>query len=269
MANKSTIKIAELTVDVYETPGTGEAGTLMLSHGAWVGGWIWETFASYFADRGYKCYAPTCRGHYDSKPVADLGAVSIFDYLEDAMSVARAVTPDVVIGESMGGLIAQKVAEAIPALRGLVLMNPVPPFMVPASLKVMKAQFKYLGDLIRRRPNMPNKEDYKELILNNVDEPDASDFYARICPDSGRALMEMSLGKIKVDANKVKCPVLVIAGHLDVILPAKVHRKIALKYGAELAEYPSMSHHTFSETGWEKVAAELATWLSGKLQPTA
>lgn len=268
MPQHSKTKIAQLSVDVYSPAGDSERGTLMFCHGAWVGGWVWEGFASWFADQGYRCYVPTWRGRYDSRAVSDVGALSVFDFIEDALSVARNVNPDAVIGESMGGLIAQKVAEATD-LRALVLMNSAPPFMIPASWKVMKRQFKYLGDLIGKKPNLPKEEDYKDLILNNVPEPEASEFYKKICPESGRALMELSLGKVRVDPSKVKCPVCVVIGHLDAIMSLKAHRKIATIYGAEVVEYPSMSHHTFSEVGWEKVAAELAFWLDEKVPAPA
>ncbi len=261
---KTTARIAELSVDVYEPDGDPKA-TLLFCHGAWVGGWIWEPFAAHFASLGYLGYAPTWRGRYDSKKVPDLGRVSVYDFVEDALAVARAVGADVVVGESMGGLIAQKVAEASPDLKALVLMNSVPPFRVPASPALIKKQAKYLGDLVFKRPNMPKEEDYISLILNNVEEAEAKEFYKRICPESGRALMEQSLGKIKVDANRVKCPVYVIAGHLDAVNPAKVHAKVAQMYGAALAEYPALSHHAFLEEGWEQVASELASWLDDKL----
>lgn len=265
VAGPSKTRIAELTVDVYEPQDGAPRGKLLFCHGAWVGGWIWEQFAAWFASQGYTCYAPTWRGHYDSRPVGDVGALSVYDYVEDALSVARSVAPDAVVGESMGGLIAQKVAESSDSLRALVLMNSVPPFRIPASWKVLRSQVRYLGDLIGRKPNLPQEADYKALILNNVPEPEASQFYARICPDAGRALLEMSLGKIKVDPNRVRCPVHVIVGHLDAVLPPKVHRKLATLYGADIVEYPAMSHHTFSEEGWETVAAELLLWLDEKL----
>lgn len=268
MAEHSTTKIAELTVDIYQPRSGAPKGSLMFCHGAWVGGWIWGEFPGWFADRGYTAYVPTWRGRYDSKPVSDLGAVSMYDFIEDALAVARSVTPDVVIGESLGGLIAQKTVESYKA-KALVLMNSAPAFMVPANPTVTMKQLKYLGDLLFKKPNLPNEQDYKQMILNNVAEPEASEIYKKLCPESGRALMEASLGKIKVDVAKVNCPVYVIAGHKDVLLPIKVHRKTAKLLGAEIVEYPAMSHHTFAEEGWEKVAQELDGWLSEKLGTTA
>jgi len=264
MAQTTTTRIADLLVDVHKPDSGSSRATVMFSHGAWVGGWVWEDFAPYMADLGYDCYVPTLRGRYDSKQVEDVGSISIYDLVEDAVDVARSVDANVVIGESLGGLIAQKAAETL-GLKALVLMNSAPPFMVPLDFKVMRSQIKYMGDLLFNKPNKPSKKDYSELILNNVGEPEASQFYDRICPESGRALKEASLGKIKVDPRKITCPVLSVIGHKDAILPLKAHRKVARLLGADVIEYPGMSHHTFSEEGWEKVAAEVDTWLSQKL----
>lgn len=268
MATRSETRIKQLKVDVY-TPEDGAASrkspVIVLAHGLWVGGWIWEGFASYLADHGYVCYVPTWRGHYDSRAVKDLGKVKVEDFAEDLRTVVDGIGADVVIGESSGGLFAMKAAENLPQLKALVLMNSAPPFMVPASPKVVLRQLKYLPDLLFGRSNKPKEADYKALILNNVEEPEASDFYRKICADSGTAIRQMSLGRVKVDTKKIACPVYVVIGHLDAILPLKVHRRVAEMFGAEVAEYPEMSHHTFSEEGWEKVADELLSWLADRV----
>lgn len=263
MAKRSTTRINELTVSVFEPDGASKA-TILFSHGAWVGGWIWDDFAAWFADHGYTCFCPTWRGHYDSKPVDDLGKVRFGEFVEDCLEVAREVNARVLIGESMGGLIALKTAESY-APNALVLMNPAPPFMPPFNPNLFVKQVKYLADLVYGRPNHPKEKDYRGLILNNLEAGEAAEFYKRTCAESGTALRELSLGKVKVDSNKITCPVTVIIGHLDAILSVKVHRKTARLLGADLVEYPSMSHHTFSERGWERVADDLAGWLA-KLQ---
>jgi alpha-beta hydrolase superfamily lysophospholipase len=257
--------IDELRVDVYESDGPPRS-RLLLSHGLWVGGWIWEDFAKYLAARGYECYAPTWRGRYDSAPTDDVGKLTVDNFVDDLLNVYREVGAQVIIGESAGGLFAMKAAEHLSPseLNGLVLMNPAPPFMVPVSPNVLSRQIKYLPDLLFGKPNLPSEKDYKALILNNVPELEASEFYAKICADSGKAISQMSMGRIKIDARRIQCPVYVVIGHLDAILPVKVHRRIAEILGAEIAEYPNMSHHTFSEEGWEKVADELIAWLASK-----
>ena len=268
MAEKSTEQVQGLTVDVYRPAATDPKARIVLAHGFWVGGWIWEDFAGYLADRGaYEVFAPTWRGHYDSKPVKDYGKVSAMEFVEDLIEVYHASGADVIIGESAGGLFAMKAAEQLEGVKALVLMNPAPPFMVPQSPKLIVKQIKYLPDLLFGKPNHPSEKDYKELILNNVPEPKATEFYRKVVAEPGRAVREVSFGKLKVDVGKITCPVYLIIGHLDSILPLKVHRRTGQMLGAEVVEYPHMSHHTFSEEGWEKVADELLGWLSDKFAP--
>lgn len=266
MVTRSQTIVDRLTVDSYEPEGRTKA-RLLLVHGAWVGGWIWsDGFADYLADAGYASYAPTLRGRYDSKPAEDLGKVSVMDFVDDVIAAARGVGAEVLLGESAGGLFVQKAAETLEP-RAMVLMNPAPPFMVPANPALLVRQIRYLPDLVMGRGNQPSEADFKALILNNLPEPQASEFYQRICAESGRALREISLGRVRVDSSKVRCPVYMVVGHRDVILPLRVHRKTARIYRAEVAEYPTMSHHTFSEEGWEKVASELVAWLDSRIAP--
>lgn len=266
MAKHHHTTLGGLAADVFE-PDTEPKATILLCHGVWVGGWIWEAFASYLAGHGYLCCAPSWRGRYDSKQIENLGKVSVLDFVEDVKSVYEAAGANVLIGESAGGLYALKAAENLEGLKALVLMNPAPPFRVPPRPRLVAKQLKYLPDLLFGRPNKPNERDYKELILNNVAEAEAKEFYKKICADSGRALGEMSRGKVKVDPALIRCPVHMIIGHLDAIIPVSAMRRVAEMLAAEVTEYPSMSHHTFSETGWEKVADELLGWLDEKLEP--
>lgn len=265
MARQHHTTLGGLAADVFEPDGAPKA-TIVLCHGIWVGGWIWEDFATYLADHGYFCCAPSWRGRYDSKLVEDLGKVSVLDFVEDVKSVYEAAGGHVLIGESAGGLYAMKAAEGLQNLKALVLMNPAPPFRVPPRPRLVAKQLKYLPDLVFGRPNKPKEKDYRDLILNNVSDGEAKEFYKKICADSGRAISQMSNGKVKVDPARIKCPVHVIIGHLDAILPVGAMRRVAEMFAAEVTEYPSMSHHTFSETGWEKVADELLAWLDEKLK---
>jgi hypothetical protein len=43
----------------------------------------------------------------------------------------------------------------------------------------------------------------------------------------------MTLGSIAVDAKRIECLVLVVAGAEDVAIPPRIQRRIARKYGAE------------------------------------
>src|SRR5207249_11885309 len=68
-------------------------------------------YLGFFAGRGYTGYALNLRGHHGSKPVDDIGRVRFADYLADARAAAAAIGNPIIVGHSMGGLLAQKLAE--------------------------------------------------------------------------------------------------------------------------------------------------------------
>jgi len=66
----------------------------------------------FFSSLGYPCYALTLRGHCHSRPVKDIGKISVYDYVEDVREVyehlARTLPKPIVFGHSMGGLLARR-----------------------------------------------------------------------------------------------------------------------------------------------------------------
>jgi pimeloyl-ACP methyl ester carboxylesterase len=97
-------------------------------HGAGGGGWEWAIWARVFAARGWRVVAP------DLLPVAEgLAATALADYRAQVLAwCAQASTPPVLIGASLGGLLALSVA-AQANESALVLVNPLPPWGLPAG----------------------------------------------------------------------------------------------------------------------------------------
>ena len=85
---------------------------LLLIHGIAGGAWYWEHYLRYFAERGWPTYAVELRGRAGSRPAAEPGRVSLAEYVDDAREMAAALGRPAVIGHSMGGLLAQMLAEA-------------------------------------------------------------------------------------------------------------------------------------------------------------
>ncbi|MFT4126571.1 MAG: alpha/beta fold hydrolase [Gordonia sp. (in: high G+C Gram-positive bacteria)] len=100
---------------------------VLLTHGMMGGAWQFERMQAALANAGYQSVAINYRGHHDSRPGADLGRVRVRDYLLDALSACAYLgTTPIVIGQSMGGLVAQMLAER-GAARSLVLVCSLPP----------------------------------------------------------------------------------------------------------------------------------------------
>jgi non-heme chloroperoxidase len=237
---------------------------VLLVHGMFGGAWMWENYQALLARHGYQSHAINLRGHHGSRPVRDIGKVSVNQYVEDALEVARSLGNPIVIGHSMGGLIAQKVAEA-GACRAAVLIAAAPPRWIPVVSRVLLMKLvKYLPKLFGHQPLLPNRRDADALMFNRTPPADRDAQWARLVPESGKAGFEMSFGVIAVHAQRVTAPVLVVTGLDDMFVVPRVARALARKYGATRKEYESFAHHIITEPGWERPCGEIIEWLDSR-----
>jgi len=254
-------RVGDLKVVVERPAQASTKPPVLMIHGFNGGAWFWEPYQTLFARHGYETHALNLRGHHGSRPVEDIGSVSLSEYVGDALDVARTLTRPIIIGHSMGGLIAQKTAET-GAGCALVLISSAPPRWIPiASWRLVRKQVKYLRQLLRSEPIMPTRRDADDLMFNRTPLPDREAQFARLVPESGHAGLQLSLGTLGVNESQVTVPTLVLVGLDDQFVVPRVARAVARKYGATLKEYPSFAHHIITEPGWEKPCTDVIQWL--------
>src|SRR5262245_42835939 len=148
---------------LVETPQRETKPPLLFVHGYFALAVTFERMMPWFAARGHRCCAPDLRGHGASVSDIPLGRISIHDYVEDVARIAREMENPVIVGHSMGGLIAQMLA-AKGLGRAIVLLAPAPPRPIPVvSLKLAIAQLRYLPALLFSRPVHPGRADIRML----------------------------------------------------------------------------------------------------------
>lgn len=256
---------------VSEQPRTARRPPILFVHGFLGGAWYFEKYQGFFSALGYPTYALDLRGHHGSRPVRDIGSVRFLDYVEDALEAANWLTSlkltthdsdyrPIVVGHSMGGLIAQKLAEA-DAVRAAVLLGPAPPRGIPLiGATLLLRQIRYLPTLLRSCPIMGTLADDRALTLNCIPSDEVASLHARFVPDSGRAGLDILLG-VRVDEARVRCPMLVVSATDDRFVTARVARRVARKYGAAFHQYLGHAHFIMWEPGWEHPAEEIEQWL--------
>jgi pimeloyl-ACP methyl ester carboxylesterase len=261
-----TIRIADLLLEAVVRAQPSRPPMLMV-HGIMGGSWYFAKWLEFFGARGHPAYALNLRGHHGSRPVPDIGRVSVMDYVTDVHDAARDVrerhpgAPLVLVGHSMGGLVAQKAAETL-ELAGLVLLSAVPPAGIPLlSWPLFRRQLKHVPAMLRSRAIVADPADSAALFLNRVDPVEVASFIPLWQPASGRAGRDITLGRVSVDASRIACPMLVIAGGDDVAIPPRVQRAIARKYGATFRVYDENAHFLIWERGWDRIAADVAAWI--------
>jgi pimeloyl-ACP methyl ester carboxylesterase len=259
----TTTRIGELTALHASADGTTRAPVLFV-HGYFVDASVWTRWLTFFASRGVTAYAVNLRGRAGSRPAADLGRASIVDFAEDASAVAREVGATTVVGHSMGGLVAQKLAER-GDVSACVLVTPAPPRGISVlSPRVAVRQLKYMPDILRSRVVHPGREDLREIVLNRVPADQQEALLERMIPDSGRAARDMSITGVPVDASHVRCPVFVVAAEDDRFIPARIVERIARRYGAPLDLVRRHGHMVIVEPEWEQLADRVERWIRAR-----
>lgn len=259
-----------LTVERPEAPAAGTAPArppLLLVPGMFGGAWHFDRWQPLLADRGWTSYALNLRGHHDSRPVPDFGATPIADFVTDALEVAAWLhgvhgEKPMIVGHSMGGLVAQKVAEA-GAVQAAVFLCAAPPRGISAlTLRLLGRMVPRVGALAGGKPIMLTPEEDAELALNRVPPGERAAIHARMVPESGRAARDLAFGSVSVDARRVICPVVCVSAGDDRFVVPSVGRKLARKYHAPWWLEPGHGHLLLQEPGWEVPAGDVERWLA-------
>lgn len=199
--------------------------TLVLVHGAASGPWVFDAWRPRWP--GYDVRVP------DLQEGLDVAHASMGDY---AARVTAAATPGaVVVGWSMGGLVAMMAAAEI----------------APAALVVIEPS----------APMQAGRADPDVVV-----EPgtyDAADVYGSVAdpsqtrPESALARAERLRG---VSVPRIACPMLVVAGrdYLDTR-----GRPVADHYRAHLLEFPDLNHGEL--VGEPEVCDAIRTWVGRRI----
>lgn len=255
-----TQTVEGLTV-VADRPPHARGAPVLLVHGMFATASIFADWLPFFAARGHAVYAVNLRGHGGSRPGTDLGSASIEDYADDVATVARSIGAPAIVGHSMGGLVAQKVAERgeVPAM---VLICPAPPRGITVlSPRLIMKQAKYMPAILRRKAIFPNREDLRTLTLNRVPRDRQDAVLDMLGPDSGHAGWQMSITGVPVDPRRIGCPMLVVTADEDRFIPARVARRIAARYRAPLQTMLGHGHMVPVEPDWEVLADLVVRWI--------
>ena len=236
--------------------------TVFFLHGMWGDASFWNRFRRRFEACGYPTEAITFLHHEKPQDSSRLRQVRIMDYVAQSEQAIRAL-PDVpvLVGHSMGGLVAQKLAERGLA-KALVLVAPVAPAGISVgSWSSFVCISGNLHQIVLQRPFLMPWLQSRYGLLNTLGPREMAGIYGSFVHESGRAMWEIITGAIAVDERKVSCPVLTIVGSHDRATPPPIVKKIAAKYGGDYREYPGRCHYL--GIAWDAID-EVFDWVNGR-----
>ena len=181
-------------------------------HGAGGGGWEWTAWARVFAAAGLSVAAPDLRA-----APAGLAATTLSDYSAQVAGWLDALArPRVLVGASLGGLLAAMNADAADAL---VLVNPMPPQGLPdAPHRPAVVPWGRSASLAGTRAALPGADDAAALFA-----------FRRWRDESGAVLNQAQAG---IALARPSVPVLVIISESDQDVTPQVSIDLAKAWAA-------------------------------------
>lgn len=227
-----------------------------------------------FEERGHDVHVPTLPGHDPEDPwePEQIGNTSITEYFEFLTGYIRSLqlnSPPVLVGHSMGGLLAQMIASAHetgPVVlfnsAGPAGVNHINPTAARATLNVLTTPFFW------KKPHKPSFSRACYGLLNQMEPHLSEEVYSQLVPESGRAMFELVFwfldGKkvTRIDSDRIKAPMLIVHGERDRITPTSVARALQRLYpGAEVHSYADHGHWICHEPFATNTIDRLIDWI--------
>lgn len=204
-----------------------QVNSALMIHGAGGGGWEWDVWRRVFLAAGWRVSTPDLR-----PAAAGLAATTLDDYEAQVHAWIHAASPDVVVGASLGGLLALRCSSAT-RTAPLVLVNPMPPAGWPGIVPLGKRY----PDLVpwRRGASLPSTA----RALPDADAATWQLAWRRWRDESGAVMNAASAG---VSIERPHAQTLIVISERDDDVPASTSRALAEALGADILDCAGASH---------------------------
>ena len=261
---------------------------VFLIHGMWSTGETLKELEMAFQEAGYETHAPSLPhhvslGHMTEERKTALANTGIQQYVSFLLTQVQTLKqPPIIIGHSMGGLLAQLLTQEM-AKRGLpvhrvILLSSAGPAGINGWYWSVVRTFGHnlfkLG-LWQRCTNL-RKSSVAYGIANTLDDATHTEIYNKRTLESGLASWQIGMWFLYknaptfVDENLVTCPMLILGGDEDRITPIQVQHALSNKYTqAQLNAIEGACHWTVAGKHLTQVCSHMFNWLDDQAASTA
>jgi len=252
-----------------------QSQTIVFIHGLFLNHHSWTAWRAFFEEKGYTTHAPVSPGH-DGTPAAlrahapdSLGKVTFSDVVAHFEAFIRALPEKpILIGHSMGALVAQKLVEKELAEAAVIISSAPPQGVITTKLSFAKSNLGLLNPLKGNSVFYPTKQWFHYAFTNTLSRA-ASDgiFDQYVVPESRNIPRETLKQAGKIDFRKPHAPMLFISGQEDHITPASLNKTNFKRYKDENSVrahkiFEGRDHFIAGAEGWEEVAEYIHAWLT-------
>jgi pimeloyl-ACP methyl ester carboxylesterase len=252
-----------------------EPRTIVFITGAFLHHSCWEEWTKFFERQGYTVIVPpwpnkdappdVLRSRHPDAEVAAMRLARLSGYFKDV--VMRLAERPVVIGHSIGGLIAQQLLSQGLASKAVAIHSVPPQGVFVFSLSFLKAGWPALGFFTpASKTFMINFRQWQYGFANGMPQEWQEREYCLAIPESKRVVRDTIGAAAKVDFRQSRGPLLLVAGDADHTIPAKLNFANYRKYASagsvtDYKLFPGRNHGVLLQPGWEEVASYILDWL--------
>jgi pimeloyl-ACP methyl ester carboxylesterase len=257
------------------------ATTILFIHGMFQNPKSWNKWIAYFESKGYRCIAPAWPYH-EGEPAElknnvppELGDLRLQTVINNMAAIAQCCdTRPIVIGHSVGGLIAQVLVSKQLAEAAVCISSVAPNRMLAFDWDFFKNNAMIANPLKGDEPYLMDAEGFHTNFANSLSNEASDAAYEAYTTHDSRYMLRDCLGAAgEIDMELPHVPLLFIGGEKDEIIPPSLNEKNSKAYKDEASmsdfrAFPGRSHFICGEPGWEEVAEYSWNWLEQlKLAP--
>lgn len=240
----------------YRLPGDGDSGPVTLYvHGSGGSHRVW---AHQYAPSGptHPAVGVDLSGHGDSEDIdTEPGSATLSAYVDDVVAVAQAVDAEVLVGNSLGGAVAQRVVldtEWDPA--ALILTGTGPVLPVNEGLKeLLESDYEQAVEFLHGRDRLFHTTD------ETLAEQSRREIHAVGQAVTRRDFLSCDEFDVTDRLDEITLPTLALCGEHDMLTPRASHERLASEMpNGEFALVPDSAHLAMLErpAAWNDRIAE-------------
>lgn len=252
--------------------------TILFATGAFVSTACWDEWAEYFKSKGYAVSVPpwpnkdapaaTLRSRHPDHAIASNTLKDVLDFF---VSYAQGMPEKpIVIGHSLGGLVAQLLAS-----KGIseasVAIHAAPPYgIMPMGLAFFRAGWAPLGYFTPVDESfLFSFSEWQFAFMNGRPLEEQKAAYEKYAiPESKRVVRDGITPAAKIDLAAPHSPLLFVAGEGDHFFTPGLNQKMANSYTdkssrVDFISFPDRPHGVLTLPTWKEEADYILNWIEG------
>ncbi|MCP4094417.1 MAG: alpha/beta hydrolase [Planctomycetes bacterium] len=249
---------------------------VVLIHGMWGCGNTLDPVSKPLQEAGYRTFQPTLPHHAPGlskelrRELGKFGIPAYVAWLRDYLKGLDLAQPPILIGHSMGGLLAQHLAAEV-ELAGLVLLAPANPAGINCITPWgIVATSNALLHIVTRNPvQRPWRPILNLCLLNDLPAEQRAQWHSSFLLESTQSYKDIVFWFLQpqrpsaVPRDQCQCPVLVLGAAKDHLIRPGVVRRVAKRYPQATLEFmQKRGHMMFLDQDAHEVGARILAWFA-------